>query len=141
MTNRNRQIAELMKQGLNAAEVAQALDYPVEFVEAVLITDEEVKKSVERAGRDKINAEFSSITQLAVETMKELMEGANKESVRFAATAYILDQQLGLKEPKTQIQIFTAQNFNDRIRMVKERKRELEERCIEVESKVEKVAA
>jgi len=71
--------------------------------------------------------------------MKEVMLGGDKDSVRKSAAEYVLDQRLGLKKPKATVNVFNIVDFNERLKEVKERRRQLEERTIEVEGKAQRV--
>lgn len=137
MSGSNIQIVELYKQGLTVAEIAESLGYDVEAVQFVLNNDMEVQKAVELANEDRLEVEFSSLETIALRTMRELLTGADKDSVRMAAAAYVMDQRLGLKKPRVDTHItFNISDFNKRLEAVKERRRQLEEATIPVASQV-----
>ncbi len=136
----NRQILELARQGLSAQEIADALGYDVEAVSFVLVNDREVSSKIEKADTNKLEAEFQSLEELALATLKSVMvDDEAKASTRLNAATYVIDQRLGLKAPKTLNMTFNIVEFNDRLREVKRRKAELE--AVTVESTRKLIAA
>ncbi len=133
----NRQILELARQGLSAQEIADALGYDVEAVSFVLVNDREVASKIERADTNKLEAEFQSLEDLAIGAIREVLTDSDvKASTKMNAAAYVLDQRLGLKAPKTLNMTFNIVEFNDRLREVKRRKAELEAVTVESTSKL-----
>lgn len=137
MSGQEIQIAELAKQGLNAAEIAEALGgYRVEDIEQVLAVNEEVRRDIDKATLNKLDAEFASLEMIAVQTLKQVMLSGDKDSARIAAANYVLDQRLGLKQPKVGIQIIDTDSINSIFRAVKDRKRELDKQIVDIESRL-----
>lgn len=134
MSNQNIQILELWKQGLTAAEIAEALGYPVEDVEYVLKFDPEMAKAVEKVSKQDENRRVAAdiamdqLAPLAFKVMKELIIGAEKDSVRADLTKFVVEHQLGLKEPKSQVVVNNIAVFNDRLVQARERRKQIEER-------------
>jgi len=136
MSGANIQILELAKKGLSAAEIAEALGYEVEAVEFVLQHDAEIARELEKVGYNKVEAEFATLEDIAIRTLKELLLNGENDGVRMKATAYVMDQRLGLKKPKQEINVFNVCDFNDRLKAVRERRQQLEQSAIDVESKL-----
>lgn len=136
MSGSNRQILELFKAGLTAPEIAQSLGYEVEAVEFVLKNDSEIQTEIEKAEINKLESEFEQLEKLAFTTVKSILQSGDKDSARLAAAAYVLDQRLGLKKPKSLEVTFKISDFNDRLKLVKQRREQLEQECIDVESKL-----
>jgi len=146
MTAANIQILELAKQGLNAAEIAEALGYDVDTVGFVLSNDTEVSKALEKHGLEveedrllRAAKAFDALEDTAFRVMKGLLTNAEKETVQADMAKYIIDHQLGLKKP-TNVRISVSVNtFNDRLLEARKRQKELEAGAIDIESS--KVAA
>jgi len=146
MTTANIQILELAKQGLTAAEIAEALNYDVDTVGFVLANDTEVSKALEKHGieveqdrNNRLGKAFDALEDTAFKVMKGLLTNAEKETVQADMAKYILDHQLGLKKP-TNVRIsVSVDTFNERLLESRKRQKELEARTMDIESS--KVAA
>lgn len=136
MSGSNRQILELAKQGLTAPEIASSLGYDVEAVEFVLTNDAQVANELERCVVSKLENSFAQLEDMAVKTVKEIMQFGDKDSTRLSAATLVIDQRLGLKKPKQSVVVFNIGSINETIRQVKERRRQLEQGSIEVDSKL-----
>jgi len=136
MSGRDTQIFELARQGLNAAEIAQALNYDTEVIEYVLANNVEIQNALVEAKANVMDSEFAMLEKLAFRTLKDVMSNGEKDSVRLAAAEYVIDQRLGLKKPKVEINVFSVPDFNEKLRLVRERRKELEANCVEVEANV-----
>jgi len=136
MTCNNIQILEAYKQGLSPDEIAQALGYDVQAVLAVLQFDDEMRAEIQKH-ESRLEGEFAALEDVALRTLKTLLTDADKDSVRMAAAAYVMDQRLGLKKPRLDAHIsLNIGSINERLVSVRQRKKELEDSCIEVESKL-----
>lgn len=133
MSNQNIQILELAKQGLTAVEIAEALGYAVEDVEYVLKFDPEMVKALDKAqvvGENRkvaADIELDALAPLAFRVMKELIIGAEKDSVRADMVKFVVEHQLQLKEPKQDIVVNNIAIFNDRLIKSRERRKQIEE--------------
>ena len=101
MTTANIQILELAKQGLTAAEIAEALNYDVDTVGFVLANDTEVSKALEKHGieveqdrNNRLGKAFDALEDTAFKVMKGLLTNAEKETVQADMAKYILDHNL-----------------------------------------------
>ena len=83
MSGSNKQILELYKQGLTAAEIADSLRYEVEAVAFVLTHDQEIQREIEKADCDKLDAEFGALEKLAL--------GAIKDTILYGENEYARD--------------------------------------------------
>lgn len=134
MSNQNIQILELAKQGLTAAEIAEALGYSIEDVEYVLKFDPEMTKALEKANvvaeNRKVVAdiELDKLAPLAYKVMKELIIGAEKDNVRADLVKFVVEHQLSLKEPKKEQTTNTVIVFNERLIAARERRTQLEQK-------------
>lgn len=132
MSNQNIQILELAKQGLTAVEIAEALGYSVEDVEYVLKFDQEMVKALEKHetkidnAREAADLELGKLAPLAYKVMKELIIGAEKDSVRADLCKFVTEHQLGLKQPKQEQTINNMVIFNQRLEQARERRRALD---------------
>jgi hypothetical protein len=137
MSGSNRQILELAKQGLNAAEIAEALGYEVEAVAFVLMHDAEIQEALAKVEVNKLDKEFELLEDLAIRTLKSIMENGERDRDRKGAACYVLDQRLGLKQPKQPINVtLNIPDINGKLQQIRDRKRELDARCVEVEAKL-----
>jgi hypothetical protein len=139
MTAANLQITQLAKQGLTAAEIAEALGYDVETVGFVLTADSEVVKElenarVEKAEDNRLGKAFNALEETAFKVMKALLTNAEKETVQADMAKYVIDHQLGLKRPPQLRISVDVSTFNERLLLAKKRKQELEQGSILIES-------
>lgn len=129
----NVQILKLAQQGLSAAEIAESLTLDVEAVAFVLRADGEIARKIDKAAVNKLEAEFMAMEDLVLNTMKEIIiDPEVKASTRADLCKYVVDQRLGLKTPKTTVNVFNINDFNDKIKAIKERRAEIE--ALDVES-------
>ncbi len=144
MSGQNQQILALFKQGLSAAEIAEGLGYDVETVEFVLKNDKEMVREIQKFSAEaasRLDETFADLEPLAVATMKELLQNAEKESVQFAAAQYVMDQRLGLKKPARQTVVLNVVDINERFQRMKERRRQLQEGAIDIDAATKTIAA
>lgn len=138
MSSDNKQILELAKQGLTAAEIAISLNYDVEAVELVLSSDKEVAKELEKFNVDRVQAMDSSLDKLrdkSVTVLEEIMtDPYEKGSVRATIAIFVAEHQLGLKKPRLTVNNLTIFDINERMLAVKQRKAILDQKVIEVEA-------
>jgi hypothetical protein len=131
MSGIERQITELAKQGFTADEIAGSLKYDIGVVATVLTRNGEVRNELEKSmPTDRLEKEFTGLEQLAMNTIKEIIQYGDKDSVRLAAATYVTDQRLGLKKPKATTINFNVFDLNERLREVRARKNAME---VEVE--------
>jgi hypothetical protein len=103
----------------------------------VLENDAEIQRELAKVPANKLDREFELLEELAVRTLRNVMENGERDRDRLRAVEYTLDQRLGLKQPRQPINVtLNIPDINDKLKLVRERKRELEERCVEVEAKL-----
>lgn len=134
----NRQIVELFKQGMTAAEIALSLGYDVAAVEYVLTHDAEAIAELKKVALQvkptfSLDEAYQAAQEVAFNKMRELMVSAESDKAQLQAAAYILDGAQGLKKPKVvQNTVVQINNFNEILAEVKRRKKEMDDKLIEI---------
>lgn len=133
MSNRELQIYKLAEQGLTAAEIAEALRYNVEDVETIMLTNPEIKKGLEEHGikveaTEQLREAMHAMAPLAYKKLRELLIGAEKESVQYAAIELVVKHEAGLLRPKEVSHGPDTININLRFEQARQRMKELEEK-------------
>lgn len=128
MTNENIQILNALKEGLTPAEVAQSLGHDIEVIEYVVKTNGEM--GVELA-KDKLNKaqrvedKLGALEDLAIGTIKQILQCGDKDSTRLAASIEVLDTIRGLKQPKNPVTVNYNFDINARLNEVEARRMQM----------------
>ena len=105
MTDANRQILNLSRDGFSATEIADALGYSEEAVSIVLLQAPRSQsgltvKSESPAGTpESLEERFKRLQEKALDALEVLMTGSEDDNVKSRLAMYVLDQRLGLKKP------------------------------------------
>lgn len=124
MTDANRQILNLAKEGLSASEIASALGYEEESVAIVLMQSplkvNELTLEAGEGSMEDLEVRFARMQVNAMKTIEVLMMQSEDESIRAKLAMYVADQRLGLKKPVKAGNVINIVNIENSLRKAKE---------------------
>jgi hypothetical protein len=104
MTNGNKQIYNLANDGFTAAEIAEALGYSQDAVMTVLAQGPtrvmaKAARNESKSKQEYLEEHFSNMRDKALAVLETLMVTSEDDSIKLKASMFVLEQQLGLKQP------------------------------------------
>lgn len=118
MTEANRQILDLARDGLSVREISECLGYTEEAV--TIVVQQNVNKAAPRDSNvDEVEARFASMQAKSLNTIEWLMDHADDEHLRAKLAMYVADQRLGLKKAARPGNVINITLLENQIRKAK----------------------
>lgn len=135
MTNQQRQILELSKQGCSVVEISEMLGYTTEMIEGTLGAESVVKELAKRKSKGEMLDAISELFDPAAKKLAYLLAFAEDEKLQATIARYIVDVSMEIHAPAVagagSVTINIGE-FNTRQEQAKARHLELMKRVREV---------
>jgi hypothetical protein len=141
----NYQVFALLKEGLTATQIAEALGYDKETIETVIqldptmrrVQEDRLREELDNSSQEeKLDKKFQNLEDTALHILDNLVQTSENDMVKLMAAKMILQQRLGCfksKLPKGNVNINIA-NY----RLDREKAKQISGQVIEAESTVSK---